>query len=361
MSNTVILAGRIDELRTKHDPECFFTTEGNSYKKSGFNQNANGDWHKKETKPPGAFIKEGTRYVPSSFVNGQWIYEPEASSIEPKRKSSKWLEPTPTMKSLSERRAEIEARPIGEDLINDWLPTSPTLLLIAGRPGIGKTFVLLDLLCCLASGIPYLSHKCKQVKVGLLSLEGDERKLLRRIDTLIAESYPIAETNFAWTHTIPVKLDSPKGREFLQQQLTDKQVVGIDTLTKLCGGDINSPKEVAAFLAILKEVMVNTGASVIGTHHCRKPDKRIKIAPSDLIFEIRGAVDFVAEAQSVLLLERTKQTKDEFGKFDSNTAARSLYTAKLKDSPTDEDPIELAFNDAKLRYLPIVKEYQDPF
>jgi len=260
----------------------------------------------------------------------------------------------PAMKSFAERRAEIQSRPAADDLINDWMPTSPTLMLLAGRPGIGKTFLLLDILSCLASGIPFMSHKVKTAKVGLLTLEGDETKLLNRIETII-KSYPDAESNLAWSHTIPVKLNSSKGKEWLRSQFMGRQVVGVDTLTKLTG-DINSPKEVGAFLATLKEVMAETDTSVIGTLHCRKPDKRIKIQPSDLIFEIRGAVDFVAEAQSVLLLERAKQTRGEFGKFGSNVTKRSLYTAKLKDSPTDEGGIDLAFDDTMLRFLPITEE-----
>jgi len=106
---------------------------------------------------------------------------------------------------------------------------------------------------------------------------------------------------------------------------------------------------------------METGASIIGTHHCRKPDKRIKILPSDLIFEIRGAIDFVAEAQSVLLLEKAKQGKNEQGQFENTEKKRTLYTAKLKDSPTDEAGIELLFSDTKLRYLPVVEDDQVPF
>jgi len=261
----------------------------------------------------------------------------------------------PAMKSFAERKAEIQSRPAADDLINDWMPTSPTLMLLAGRPGIGKTFLLLDILACLASGTPFMSHKVKTAKVGLLTLEGDETKLLNRIETIISQSYPDAEPNLAWSHTIPVKLNSSKGKEWLRSQFMGRQVVGVDTLTKLTG-DINSPKEVGAFLATLKEVMAETGTSVIGTLHCRKPDKRIKIQPADLIFEIRGAVDFVAEAQSVVLLERARQTRGDFGKFDSNLTRRSLYTAKLKDSPTDEEGIDLAFNDSMLRFLPITEE-----
>jgi len=331
---------------------------------------------KQASLPPEGFVEDGIKYVPyrtlpagdtlepGEKLRGNCVYKPEASPLDPTsdRKTTKTPPLVmPIMKSLTQRREEIKSRPVGEDLINDWMPTSATLMLLAGRPGIGKTFVLLDLLCCLASGTPFLSHKCKPVKVGLLSLEGDEIKLLRRIDTLIAESYPKAEASFGWTHTIPIKLTTPKGRAWLCNQFEGKDIVGIDTLTKLCGGDINSPKDVAAFLSILKEVMTETGTSVIATHHCRKPDKRIKILPSDLIFEIRGAIDFVAEAQSVLLLEKAKQGRGELGKFENLEGKRILYTAKLKDSPTDEAGIELLFNDTKLRYLPVVEDYEKPF
>ena len=82
------------------------------------------------------------------------------------------------MKSLSQMRREISNRPPADDLIQDLLPDSSSVyMLICGRSGIGKTFLALNVLFSLATGLPFLSHKTKPCKVGYLSMEGSDRKI----------------------------------------------------------------------------------------------------------------------------------------------------------------------------------------
>jgi RecA-family ATPase len=109
------------------------------------------------------------------------------------------------MQPLSKAREAILNRPPTDDLINDLLPDSASAyMLICGRSGIGKTFLALNVLFCLATGVPFLSHKTKKCKVGLLSMEGSDRKLLNRFDR-IALSFPAeAKDNIFWHHTTAI-------------------------------------------------------------------------------------------------------------------------------------------------------------
>ena len=77
-------------------------------------------------------------------------------------------------------------RPPTDDLIQDLLPdSSSAYMLICGRSGIGKTFLALNVLYCLATGVPFLSHKTKPCKVGYLSMEGSDRKILKQSQEVV--------------------------------------------------------------------------------------------------------------------------------------------------------------------------------
>jgi len=264
----------------------------------------------------------------------------------------------PAMKSLQEMRDAIANEPEADDLIQDLLPHSNSAyMLIAGRSGIGKTFLLLNILYCLASGISFMSRKTKKCKVGYLSLEGDHKKILKRFNT-IGLSFPGAEDNIFWEHRMPFRLNS-QGVDWLTAKVDGLDVIGIDPLRPLVPGDYTVPKDVSAFIENLRIVQNKTGVVVIGTHHIRKPDKRIKVQPEDLLFEIKGASEYVESATSVLLLERGNQPRGQFGKFGTNTSLKNLHFVKIKDAPAEPVPLTLRFNAETLLFEPVDELFGD--
>jgi len=262
------------------------------------------------------------------------------------------------MKPISQVRNEILSEPPSDDLIQDLLPDScSAYMLICGRSAIGKTFLLLDILYCLAVGMPFLSHKTKPCKVGYLSFEGDKRKILARMDT-IKLSYPNAEDNLYWEHTMGFVLGS-HGIDRLEEIITGLDVVGIDPLRPLVPGDYTSPKDVSLFLKNLSQAQNDTGTTMILTHHIRKPDKRLMVQPEDLLFEVKGASEFVEGATTVLLLERIRHSKDKTGKFITNFNDRHLHFVKVKDAPVDPIPLTLRFDGEAMRFLPITDDEEE--
>ena len=263
-----------------------------------------------------------------------------------------------SMKTVEQMRVLILEEPEADDFIDGWIPHSPSAyMLIAGRAGIGKTFLLMDILHRLAAGKPFLSHKTKQSKVGYLSLEGDKRKILARFDR-IGESYPETVGNIYWEHCLPFKLNE-EGIDRLCEIMAGLDVVGIDPLRPLVPGDYTAPKDASNFLINLRKAQEVTSTTVILTHHIRKPDKRIKVRPEDLAFEIKGASEYVEAATSVLLLERARQSREEFGKFGSNLDLRELHLVKLKDSPAEPKPIILRFNNQSMLFEPMTDLFDD--
>ncbi len=264
------------------------------------------------------------------------------------------------MKLLSQVRNEILARPPADDLIQDLLPdSSSAYMLICGRSGIGKTFLALNILYCLATGTPFLSHKTKQCQVGYLSMEGSDRKLLNRFNTL-STSFPGAEDNIHWHHTLAITLNEA-GISQLEEIITGLDVVIIDPLRPLILGDYTTPKDANTFLKNLQRVQNETSTKVILIHHIRKPDKRVKVQPEDLQFEVKGASEYVEAATTVLLLERAHQPKDNLGKFLPRADDKTLHFVKVKDAPTDLKPITLRFNRDSMLFEPLIEYYQEEY
>lgn len=261
------------------------------------------------------------------------------------------------MKLLTEVRNEILSRPQTDDLIHDLLPdSSSAYMLLCGRSGIGKTFIALNMLFCLATGNPFLSHKTSPCKVGYLSMEGSDRKILRRFDA-ISKSFPPATENIYWEHTTAITLNEP-GVTQLEEIIAGLDAVIIDPLRPLVPGDYTSPKDANTFLKKLQRIQNETSTRLILIHHIRKPDKRIRVQPEDLQFEVKGASEYVEAATSVLLLERAQQPKGEDGRFQTSGDDRMLYFVKLKDAPTDFKPVTLRFNRETMLFQPIDFSHQ---
>lgn len=262
------------------------------------------------------------------------------------------------MKTVEEMRNSILREPPADDLIQDLLPHSTTAyMLLVGRSGIGKTFLLLNILYCLASGTPFLNRKTKQCKVGYLSFEGDRRKILIRFDT-IGSSFPEASGYIHWEHALPFPLNN-LGIEHLEELITGLDVVGIDPLRPLVAGDYLTPKDAGTFLNKLRQVQNDTSTTFILTHHIRKPDRRYKVQPEDLQYEVKGASEYVEAATTVLLMEKATQPRDEFGKWILGTQFKHLHFVKIKDAPTEPKPVTLRFNSEKMLYEPITDVFKE--
>lgn len=258
------------------------------------------------------------------------------------------------MKTLSQMCREISNRPPADDLIKDLLPdSSSAYMLICGRSGIGKTFLALNILFSLAAGVPFLSHKTKMCKVGYLSMEGSDQKILNRFNTIADSFLPNAVDNIHWEHTTAITLTEAGVRQ-LEEIVTGLDVVIIDPLRPLIAGDYTMPKDATIFLKRLQRIQNETSTRVILIHHVRKPDKRVKVQPEDLQFEVKGAAEYVEAATTVLHLERAKQPQDNLGRFQHSSDDRLLHFVKVKDSPTDLRPITLWFDRARMLFLPLI-------
>jgi hypothetical protein len=224
-------------------------------------------------------------------------------------------------------------------------------MLICGRSGIGKTNLVLYLAFCIATRRKFFSLETEQKITGYLSFEGGQRQIANRFMKL-QQTFGSAGEYLHWEHSMPIKLNS-KGKDDLKSLITGLEVAIIDPLRPLVCGDHMKPTDASHFLENLREVQNDTGTTIILVHHIRKPDRKLRVQPEDLQFEIKGATEYVDGAATVLLLERPGHVKDESGKFVSSSEDRILYFPKVKDAPAEFKPIHLRFFRDELLFKPV--------
>lgn len=263
------------------------------------------------------------------------------------------------MKPIDVVLEDLKKEPPSDDIIKGLLPDSTSALMImAGRAGIGKTNLALYLAFCIATGKKFFDLETKQQIVGYLSFEGAKQQIANRFEKL-RKTFGNTGDYLRWGHSLPIKLNRP-GIEKLMQIITGLEVVIIDPLRPLVPGDYTSPKDANTFLENLRTLQNETGTTVILLHHIRKPDRKIRVLPEDLQFEIKGATEYVDGAATVLLLDRPRHSRDEgSGRFVSNPDDRILYFPKVKDAPAKFKPLNLRFYHDELIFKPITYAYEE--
>ncbi len=260
------------------------------------------------------------------------------------------------MLTVEQAIEEIKKQPVSDDIIKDLLPNSTAAyMLICGRSGIGKTNLILYLAFCIATGRKFFSMETKQKIVGYLSFEGSKPQIAKRFQKL-QNTFGSAGENLRWHHSMPIKLDS-SGIFDLRMLLDGLDVAIIDPLRPLVLGDWMKPADASAFLESLREVQDKTGTTVILVHHIRKPDRKTRVLPEDIQFEIKGATEYVDAAATVMLLERPRYAREESGQFTSNSGDRVLFLPKVKDAPAEFKPLNLRFFRDELLFKPITRQY----
>lgn len=253
---------------------------------------------------------------------------------------------------------DLAKEPPSDDIIKDLLPNSTTAyMLICGRAGIGKTNLALDLGFCIATGTKFFSLPTKQKTVGYLSFEGGKRQIAKRFEKL-RQTFGSPGDYLRWEHSLPIKLNT-KGVEKLIEVITGLEVVIIDPLRPLVLGDWMKPADASTFLENLRTVQNETGTTIILIHHIRKPDRKARVLPEDLQFEVKGATEYVDGAATILLLDRPRHSRDNTGRFSSNPDDRILYFPKVKDAPTEFQPLNLRFDRDKLLFKPLTDSYPE--
>jgi len=144
---------------------------------------------------------------------------------------------------------------------------------IYGAPGVGKTFVALDIAYAVAAGRQWENRKTAQGVVAYLCFEGTGG-IIRRLEALEVQygaehgDVPLYLFDVAWDMCSKVQREAI-GEKF--RALPAKPIlIVIDTFARALRGDENSAKDVGEFNKMIAALIQYSGACVLIIHHTGK-------------------------------------------------------------------------------------------
>lgn len=199
------------------------------------------------------------------------------------------------------------------------------LTVMYGPPGKGKSFVALDLSCCIASGTPFHGHNVKLGVAIYIAGEG-HNGIARRLHAWALQNQtaipPLLFVSEAPTD-LSIATNAAKVAEAVQQiaKATGEApvLIVIDTMARNFGGEENSSTDVGQFIRNVDALRRHWKATVLIVHHSGKDGDKGARGSSAL----KGAAD----------------AEYEVSRSDEDKLVR-LTPRKMKDA---EEPPSLAF------------------
>lgn len=219
----------------------------------------------------------------------------------------------------------------------DWvLPGLPggAVGVLAGEPGVGKSWLALELSLEVAVGAPALGVAVatgSPARAVYLTSE-DAPPVLRARLHAVARAVPgLAERlmdsgDLRIFEVAGANLADPRHSAEIARAGSGARLLVFDTLSRFHAGDENSREGAARVMRALEKLARETGAAVLALHHLSKrADENRQL---DGIARVRGSSVFVAEPRAVFLLEemrRGRAGRHEIGL----TLAKSNYASEV--------------------------------
>lgn len=191
-----------------------------------------------------------------------------------------------------------------------------SMVILFGEPGVGKSFIALDMACCIATGEAWQGFPVKQGPVFYIAGEG-HAGLGRRLAALCKhrgvklQNIMISNTAIALTERENVEAMVRMIRRLINEHGTPALIV-VDTLARNFGGlDENSNKDMGLFVQHMDRLKYELQTTVLIVHHTGQGNKDRARGASAL----KGAVDIEhrveARAGGAIALQTTKMKDAE--------------------------------------------------
>lgn len=257
----------------------------------------------------------------------------------------------PTFRRL--RVSDIQNLADPQWLVSELVPED-SFSVIYGPPGSTKSFLALDLACCVATGLPWKNQPVRQGKVMVCVGEG-LRGLKWRLESWML-AHPDAdpellEQNLQIIEDVPHLLEKADTAMLLNTAIemheeeddADLKLFVIDTLARaLVGGDENSAQDVGRAIDACEKVRKATGATALVVHHSGVEGTRERGSTA-----LRGAADTsiqVAhdETQRITTVSVKKIKDGEGGKSYRLALAKYGHSVVLSEALSGIEPYRSA-------------------
>lgn len=227
-------------------------------------------------------------------------------------------------------------------IVDDYIE-SDSLAQVFGDPGGGKSFVSIDIACCIATGTPWHGHEVKQGAVFYVAGEGHNGLARRFKAWTIGNKVSLDGVPLYKSHRAAQLYDATEAAVVAQsiKQLSEEagckpSLIVIDTLARNMGGDENSTEDMNSFIQHLDTYLRQPyKCCVLVVHHSGAMDKDRSRGSTAL----RGALDAEYRCQ-----------------LDQNSKMIEFTAKKMKDA---EMPQSKAFSITQVD-LPLVDKRGEP-
>ncbi|HEX3037065.1 MAG TPA: AAA family ATPase [Thermodesulfobacteriota bacterium] len=192
-----------------------------------------------------------------------------------------------------------------EFLIQDLLPTS-CLILIAGKPKLGKSLLALYMALCVGNGLSLWEKKVTKGKVLFISTEDGHVRLKKRVWKMLGnpkEHKPQFEF-----YVGECVLTKPEVFGALQAKVEEfkPQLIVLDPLINLFRDkELNSAEDMNEVLRPLQTLAKEHNASVLVIHHARKSGS------DESIDTVQGSITIGGVADGLLILKNLRSENEE--------------------------------------------------
>jgi len=178
-------------------------------------------------------------------------------------------------RSRFKKLSDIELKPI-DWTVKNFIENDATTV-IYGAPGHGKSFIAIDIACCIATGNAWHGNQVKQGSVFYIAGEGNNGIKKRFIAWEKHRGISLEDASIFPSNGGFNLVDSNEIDELIENidSLIDEtgeklKLIIIDTLARNFIGDENSSKEVGLFFNNLDGLRVKYGCTVLVVHHSGK-------------------------------------------------------------------------------------------
>lgn len=220
-----------------------------------------------------------------------------------------------------------------ESIVGDGILTESSFVLCYGKPGMGKTWLTLQMALAVASGTPWLGIPTKKRRVGVLELELHQYYLRQRLLALAKNMDPeLAEEALANIEFLcrpayrgVVDIMEPPSRDGLISWIQGHGlgVLVLDAMSRIHFASENNAQEMGRVLAGIERIRDETQAGIWGVHHEPKESKDTNLSDLDAA---RGSSRFQSDPHTMMRLKLFRgSTVLTFAKMNLGEVPDDLY------------------------------------